>query len=231
MMDSTSEVTSSSIEEGEEVEEEKGTTVEIDGEEFEMLVEQSTQIIEPEEKSYEEQAEEAEDIEEIEIINDIEDIEEIIEEGEFEDVGEVEEIEEIVELVEVVEEVELDKSLQDVESEELEQPSTPTLLEPSPILIEPEHEPAEPSLGQDQELVVPPPESKGPKYDIELVNVGKNRGRILHILSKIEGLSKSPQELVDAVPSIIVRGAKEQDAKNFQVVMQKLGSNVRLIRK
>ena len=120
------------------------------------------------------------------------------------------------------------------ESEPGKPPAAPLLLEPSQILIEPEHEPAEsaamPPLRKDVE---PPPAStpKPARYDIELVQVGEHHDQILRLLSKIEGLTKPPQELVAALPSIIARGAKQTDAQNFQMVMQKLGAEVRLIKK
>ena len=72
---------------------------------------------------------------------------------------------------------------------------------------------------------------KEAKYDIELLDVGPNKDHIIHILSKINGLTNPPQELVGTVPCIIARGANESDAKNFQVLMKKFGSNVRLIQK
>ena len=116
---------------------------------------------------------------------------------------------------------------------------SPELLEPSPILIEPEYEAEEPRLEEEETEITDltpeqsssPQQSKEPKYDIELIEVGENKKNIIHILSKIDGLAKTPQELVNATPCIIARGAREADAKNFQVVMKKFGSSVRLIKK
>jgi SH3-like domain-containing protein len=208
-----------------------------------------------------EDIEELEETEDIEEVGDLEEFEEsqagqeiveLLEDmDEFEEVTELEELEEIqdVEEVENIEEIEdigevgsgdetfepaIEQSTQEFEPGE--QLSPPTLLEPEPVLIEPEYEPTEPLFDKIEEKVpesVPsaPEATKEPKYDIELINVGEKREQILHILSKIEGLTKSPQELVDSVPSVIARGAKESDAKNFQIVMKKFGSKVRLIKR
>lgn len=238
--------------------------VEVAGEEFEMLAEQNTQIIEEDEEAYdaeeyiEEIIEEVEVIEELplettktlaedvaetaeilelqelecveqpfDIVEDIEEIEELEEIEEFEEVEEIEEIEEIEELEEVEQEEEIFEVEEIEEFEPAEQTIPPSLLEPSPILIEPEYEP---SLAHEQAPPTQQPEPKGPQYDIELVYIGKNKEKIVELLSKIKGLTRSPQELVDRVPSIIARRAKQDDAKNFQVVMQKLGAEVRLIK-
>ena len=203
---------------------------------------------------------EIEEIEELGAIEELEEVNlagaEIEELGEVEIPGEVIALEEVrenqddqdVEVLEVIEEIEeieeVDAGAEQFEAlleqrpqrfEPAEQPLVPLLLEPSPVLIEPEHEPAEPLLEgpqlQKDWKPVPPSTSNEPKYDIELVQVGENRKQILRLLSKIEGLTKPPQELVDTVPSIIARGATQSDAKNFQMVMQKLGSEVRLIKK
>lgn len=152
-----------------EPEEEGIANVEIDGEQFEILPERSTQIIEP------------------------------------------------------AEETELPVS------DYVEEP-IPTLLEPSPILIEPEYEPEEPASAEKQIRAVPPMPEKT-KYDIEFVSVGENKARIIQLLSKIEGLTNLPEELVKTIPSIIARGANENDARNFQIVMKKLGADVRLIQR
>ncbi len=103
--------------------------------------------------------------------------------------------------------------------------TAPSLFEPSPIVIEPENVPEE----QLETPELEPQQSTEPKYDIELVKVGKNPDYILHILSKIEGLTKSPQALVENAPCIIAKGAGRTDAENFQLVMKKFGSDVRLI--
>lgn len=117
--------------------------------------------------------------------------------------------------------------------------SLPSFLEPTPFLIEPEYDETEnisvASTGQETDDGISAADaqqrSKEPRYDIELTDVGENPEHIIHILSKIEGLTKAPQELVDQAPCIIARGAKESDAKNFQIVMQKFGSEVQLIKK
>jgi hypothetical protein len=112
----------------------------------------------------------------------------------------------------------------------------PSFLEPSPILIEPEYEPEEVGIASSESKEAPSGSSsssspKEAKYDIELLDVGPNKEHIIHILSKINGLTNPPQDLVGTVPCIIARGANESDAKNFQVLMKKFGSNIRLIQK
>jgi hypothetical protein len=107
----------------------------------------------------------------------------------------------------------------------------PSFLEPTPILIEPEYEPEERLLEQETVDAASDERSKEPRYDIELVDAGKNSRHIIHILSKVEGLTRAPQELVEHTPCIIAYGARETDAKNFQVVMQKIRVRVRLIPK
>ena len=97
-------------------------------------------------------------------------------------------------------------------------PSRRRFAEPSPHLIEPEHE---------TEAVET--ERHSGKCTIELVQVGKNREHILHILSKIQGLAKSPEELIASTPCTLARGAEKQDAQNFQMLMQKFGAEVRVI--
>ena len=208
--------------------------IEVGGEEFEMLAEQSTQIIEEDEEVYDAEEYIEEIIEEVEEIEELSPgteyvslAEEVAETAELLELQELESLEEPLEII--PEEIEEIFEVEEVEEfEPAKQTIPPSLLEPSPILIEPEYEP---SLGHKQE---PPrsqqPELKGPKYDIELVYVGDNKENIVELLSKIKGLTRSPQELVNIVPSIIARGAKENDAKNFQVVMKKLGADVRLIK-
>lgn len=194
--------------------------VDVSGETFEVFVHPSTQIIAPEEEEYLEE----EVIEEI-IEEDIEEIEEIEESeslpSEPDKIGEEVVIEEIEELEELSDETDFETEA----THEFEPEEPPKFLEPSPILIEPEYEPAE--------AFSPPPQvsfAQEARYNIELVRVGKNKDQILGLLSKIQGLPQSPQELVDATPSLIARGAKEQDARNFQMVMQKLGAEIRLIK-
>ena len=142
--------------------------------------------------------------------------EEMLLDGEIEEIAELEEIELEDDLVEEILEGEIGE-----DSPVIEQ-AAPSLLEPSPFVIEPENEPEE-RLGTTD---VKPQE---PKYDIELINVGGNPEHVLHILSKIEGLTESPQELVENAPCIIARGANKSDAQNFQIVMKKFGSDVRLV--
>lgn len=97
-------------------------------------------------------------------------------------------------------------------------PSRRRFAEPSPQLVEPEHETE--SAETDRH---------SGKCTIELVQVGKNREHILHILSKIQGLAKSPEELIASTPCTLARGAEKQDAQNFQMLMQKFGAEVRVI--
>ncbi|GAK58435.1 pilus assembly protein FimV [Candidatus Vecturithrix granuli] len=227
--------------------------VEIEGEKFEMLVERNTQIIEltEEEKFEEEQISEIAIVAEeaaqnlhaqlvtrkAEVPEKVATFDEMImtsaesDEETFES-SDVEVAPDFEPELTPVEQSAPEKFLESVELEDqklLEQ--IPAFLEPTPFLIEPEHEPEEPSAGQETESAVSAEHAKESRYDIELVDVGKNLGHIIHILSKIEGLTKSPQELVEHVPCIIARGAKETDAKNFQVVMQKFGSEVSLIKR
>lgn len=80
-----------------------------------------------------------------------------------------------------------------------------------------------------KKMMIPKKNGKGPQYAIELVYIGKNKEKIVELLSKIKGLTRPSQELVDMVPCIVAWGARQNDAKNFQVVMQKLGAEVRLV--
>ena len=91
--------------------------------------------------------------------------------------------------------------------------------EPSPYLIEPEELETTATIEEAQ------PE---PKYTIELTKVGRNRDHVLHILSKVQGLPKTAEELIASTPCTIARGANKQDAQNFQMLMQKFGADVRL---
>lgn len=239
---------------------EEPEAVEIEGERFEMLVERNTQIIEPEEDEtfeetllYQEPTAEEEDtppetqgdppssrkMKDPDTVTTFDDIavssspekafESIDEELEISFEPEKEEgIQSDEDSQEIVSEA------QDVE-EAMLLDNFPSFLEPSPFLNEPEYEPEEGSLTsteQEHDTEASAVERvREPRYDIELVDVGKNPGHIVHILSKIEGLTRSPQELVEQTPCIIARGAREADAKNFQVVMNKFGSEVRLIEK
>jgi len=95
--------------------------------------------------------------------------------------------------------------------------------EPSPYLIEPEHDQEE--LETTAVIDDDQPELK---YAIELVKVGRNRDHVIHILSKVQGLPKTPEELLASTPCTIARGANKQDAQNFQMLMKKFGAEVRL---
>ncbi len=99
----------------------------------------------------------------------------------------------------------------------------PSFFEPSP-LIAPEYDAEEEtneSAPDDESL-----------YDIELLTVGDNTEQVVHILSKIrDGLTKTPQEIVESAPCVMLRGASESDAHKFQLVMEGIGSEVRLIPK
>ncbi len=94
--------------------------------------------------------------------------------------------------------------------------------EPSPYLIEPEHEELETTTTMGEVDVEP-------KYTIELVRVGRNKEHVLHILSKVQGLPKTAEELLASTPCTIARGANKLDAQNFQMLMKKFGADVRLL--
>jgi hypothetical protein len=154
-------------------------------------------------------------------------VEENIQERLAEEIEEFEEIE-VIEEIEEIEELEFEPD--EEAAFESATPEHADFLEPSPILIEPEYEPAD---------VAPPSSAKGAPsasngagttYEIELVQVGENTERIIEFLSKVKGLPASPDKIVQAVPTIITKDAKETDAKNFQILMQKLGAKVRLIK-
>jgi len=247
--------------------------VEVGGETFEMLVEQSTQIIRvDEDEELEEEVLSApkafEDIPDLEpaeqftLKEEIEDLSDLLEAREMdleeihtyrdvdgfideetdefiEDLDESEVqivIDEEVEEFEEIDDLEVIEEIDDGVFEAEEEPvfeaidGRPDFLEPSPVLIEPEYEPVE---------IAPPPKkdtrpiSRAPRkdtYEIELIEVGENKERIVEVLSKVRGLPKSPAELVQNIPTIITRDAKETDAKNFQILMQKLGAKVRVIK-
>lgn len=211
--------------------------VDVGGEKFEMIIDHGTQIIEADEDIYiDDGVEDIEEIEEIQAViepSEDEEVEEILDEpAEIETIeNPVEQEIELVEAVEEIEELTTDEPGFETEQEPLFEPiATPRLLEPSPILIEPEYEPAEVKRSPRTASAKAPSED-GPKYDIELVQVGNNQPQIIELLSKIKGLLNTPQELVSTLPSMIARGARESDAKNFQVVMQRLGAEIRLIKK
>ena len=111
----------------------------------------------------------------------------------------------------------------------IEPKSAPSFLEPSPYLIEPEHEPEE-SLVPEEEVIEEsldePEEERG--YAIELLDAGSNTESVVHVLSKVNGLLASPSELVERTPCLIAKGAGKSDAEGFQLIMQKLGAKVRL---
>ncbi len=156
------------------------------------------------------------EIEEIEVVEDTDELDDF------------DEIEVIGDLDDTVFEAEGESAFESVESE------YPDLLEPSPLLIEPEYEPADVTLSApaESEAATASDESaaNGPIYEIELVRVGNNTEQIIEFLSKVKGLPKSPEELVRTVPTIITHDAKETDAQNFQILMQKLGATVRVVK-
>ncbi len=154
------------------------------------------------------------------MIGEIEIIEEMIEEGE-----ELSE-DELFEEIEVIEDVP-----EQFSEEEVPEDTAPLFLEPSPVLIEPEYEAEELLPEESVESVQEQVPSAEPTYDIELLDIADDKERILGILSKIQGLTKSPEKLVESTPCVILRGANESDAKNFEILMKKLGSHVRLIPK
>lgn len=205
--------------------------VEIEGERFEMLVERNTQIIEltEEEDHAERRVIDTENTvsEDLKILDDnsvvitVEPAEEMFESSDL-DVTPIFEPE--------TSQADQHESVEQKERRIIEE-QMPSFLEPTPILIEPEYEPEERLLEQETVDAASDERSKEPRYDIELVDAGKNSRHIIHILSKVEGLTRAPQELVEHTPCIIAYGARETDAKNFQVVMQKFGSEVRLIPK
>ncbi len=248
--------------------------VDIAGETYEMLVEQSTQIIETDDdddleeevlrapKAFEDipdveseelptLKEEIEDLSdlleareiELEEIHSYVDKEHVVDEEmedwddgqehdvEIEDVEEIEEFEDIDDLddIELIEDI--DDTVFEAEGEsvfESVSAERPDLLEPSPVLIEPEYEPADVVLSGPVKKDAVPTTVNASTYEIELVQVGDNTAQIVEFLAKVKGLPKSPDELVRTVPTVITRDAKEIDAKNFQLLMQKLGATVRV---
>jgi hypothetical protein len=166
-----------------------------------------------------------EDIHEIE-----DDVIDLVDE-EIEELGD--DLEDDIEELEVIEEVE--DAIFEAEGESVFESAAveqPDFLEPSPVLIEPEYEPEEitvSSAGRPRASFSGKPSPKEATYEIELVQVGSNPDRVIEFLSKVKGLPKSPAELIQRVPTIITRDAKETDAKNFQLLMRKLGAEVRLI--
>ncbi|PID57801.1 hypothetical protein CSB45_06145 [candidate division KSB3 bacterium] len=109
---------------------------------------------------------------------------------------------------------------EDVSAALLDQ-DAPSFLEPSPFLIEPEHEPEEPSVPVERD-------AREQGYAIELQDAGHNKEHVIHVLSKVNGLLAGPEELVESVPCIIAKGAGKSDAENFRVIMEKLGAKIRL---
>lgn len=208
-----------SFDEVEAVEEEYEVITDFDTLEAEDEIEDIEEVEELEEPASQPE-EEADLIEEVEGIEDVEEIED------FEELEDID-LEEVP--PEALEEIPAEETSpsEDVESLDF------TPVEPLPVFLEPEeHEPpAVPTSAAQASSTAPTPQSaKGERYDIELLQVGKQRQKIVEILSKISGLTKSPQELVETLPSIIARGAPEADAQKFQLVMQQFGAQVRLLR-
>lgn len=229
-----------------ELEEPTFDEIEIAGERFETLPERGTQIIEmdSEEEPYGETPVEGE----------IED--DIMLESEPGIIEDVEEEPEIARTIAQVPRAETAEEAIEFEAEEPSEPSFANLrthdeidelldmiesplqseraskqdadsrgfAEPSPYLIEPEHE----SEDLETTETIDEENSSELKYTIELVRVGKNRDHVLHILSKVQGLPKTPEELLGSTPCTIARGANKQDAQNFQMLMNKFGAEVRL---
>ena len=174
---------------------------------------------------------EIEDNEELEVVEVVEELEEL---EVVEAIDELDDFDEI-DMIEEIEEI--DNDIFEAEGEAVFESATteyPDLLEPSPLLIEPENEPAVmlSESAEENDTVTAADESAdtGPIYEIELVRVGNNTEQIIEFLSKVKGLPKPPEELVRTVPTIITSDAKETDAQNFQILMQKLGATVRVVK-
>ena len=138
--------------------------IEPGNEDFESNIEQATRHFEPDD-----------DIASTPIEADM--LEEVIEEGVLEEESSEEDIlkEESIAAGMLKEDV-LQESL-------VTDQAAPSLLEPSPFVIEPEHESGE----LQEEAEFDQQQIKEPKYDIELVKVGDNPEHVLHILSKLKG--------------------------------------------
>ncbi|GAK51602.1 hypothetical protein U14_02847 [Candidatus Moduliflexus flocculans] len=231
-----------------ELEEPTFDEIEIAGERFETLPERGTQIIEmdSEEEPYGETPVEGEIEDDIMLESEpgiIEDVEEEPEEMTARTIVQVPRVETAEEAIEFEAEEpsepsfanlrthdEIDELLDMIESPlqseraSKQDADSRGFAEPSPYLIEPEHE------SEDLETTgtIDEENSSELKYTIELVRVGKNRDHVLHILSKVQGLPKTPEELLVSTPCTIARGANKQDAQNFQMLMKKFGAEVRL---
>ncbi len=64
---------------------------------------------------------------------------------------------------------------------------------------------------------------------LELVNVGAYENRVLQVLSKVKGLSQSPEALVNSTPCIIADDIPQDMAEKLQGFLEKAGAEMRII--
>ena len=85
-------------------------------------------------------------------------------------------------------------------------------------------------LNSKSSAIVTTPRSRR-RLSFELIEAGEDQQRVIEILSKIgEGLTQSPEQLVENAPITIVQGVQASDAKRVQLLMEKIGAKVRLIK-
>ena len=134
-----------------------------------------------------------------------------------------------IEALDISSEVEELLELEDAESAG-EQKTPPSFLEPSPFFIEPENEPEE-LIASEENSMKEAVEKKSVEevYDIELLDSGSNKENVIHVLSKLSGLTASPKALVENTPCLIATGAGKNDAESFRLLMLKLGAKVRIV--
>ncbi len=67
------------------------------------------------------------------------------------------------------------------------------------------------------------------RVKLELVNVGAYEHRVLQVLSKVKGLSQSPEALVNSTPCIIADDIPQDMAEKLQGFLEKAGAEMRII--
>ncbi len=64
--------------------------------------------------------------------------------------------------------------------------------------------------------------------NLELINVGAHKDRVILVLSKVKGLTMTPEESVQSVPCIIARDVPRQLAEKLQGFLKQVGATVSL---
>ena len=68
------------------------------------------------------------------------------------------------------------------------------------------------------------------RFDIRLVKVGEKRDKVLQMLSKVKGLVRSPEELLNAAPCTIAKNVEKSNAEKFRHYMDRVGATIELVK-